>query len=121
MIFQQLQHYQSKSITPLDDYEFTLSKELEDLASEELRETEQLRNNSIKALRDWIHEHPKIIKTRMDAVWLLRFLRFRKFDILRAQEALERYMVLAQSPMADKWFNDLDILRPSVEKLMDSG
>lgn len=116
-----MQHYQSKSITPLDDYEFTLSKELEDLASEELRETEQLRNNSIKALRDWIHEHPKIIKTRMDAVWLLRFLRFRKFDLLRAQEALEMYMVLAQSPMAEKWFNDLDILRPSVEKLMDSG
>lgn len=121
MIYQQLQHYQSKSITPLDDYEFTLSKELEELARDQLRETEQMRNDSITAIREWIHEHPKIIKTRMDAVWLLRFLRFRKFDLSRAQEALERYMVLAQSPMADNWFNDLDILRPSVEKLMDLG
>ncbi|CAO1428131.1 unnamed protein product [Diamesa hyperborea] len=116
-----LQHYQSKSITLLDDYEFTLSKELEELARDELSETEQLRNKSIEALREWIHEHPKIIKTRMDAVWLLRFLRFRKFDLPRAQEAFESYMVLAQSPLADNWFNDLNILRPSVEKLMDSG
>lgn len=94
---------------------------MEELARDELRETEQYRNNSIAALRDWIHEHPKILKTRMDAVWLLRFLRFRKFDLSKTQEQFERYMILAQSPMADNWFNDLDILRPSVEQLMDSG
>lgn len=94
---------------------------MEELAQNELHETEQLRNSSIAAFRDWIHEHPKIIKTRMDAVWLLRFLRFRKFDLLRAQRAFERYMVLAQSPMAENWFNNLDIFRPSVEQLMDLG
>lgn len=105
----------------MDDYAFTLSKELEELARVELSETEQLRNSSITVFRDWIHENPKILKTRMDAVWLLRFLRFRKYDLSKAQEAFERYMVLVQSPMGDNWLNDLDLLRPSVEQLMDLG
>ncbi|CAO1439552.1 unnamed protein product [Diamesa serratosioi] len=113
--------YQSKSITPVDEYVFTLSKELEELAEKELGETEQVRNNAIKELRDWTMKNPRIIKTRLDAVWLLRFLRFKKFDIALAKEAIERYLIFRQGSYGKDWFEHLDILRPSTEKLLDDG
>ena len=113
--------YQSKSITPVDDYVFTLSNELATIAENELRETEEVRNNAIKVMRDWTMNNPRILKTRLDSNFLLRFLRFRKFSIPMAQEALERYLVLKQGSFGKDWFNILDVTIPSVEKLLDSG
>ncbi|CAO1433212.1 unnamed protein product [Diamesa tonsa] len=98
-----------------------MSNELASLAESEIRETEEIRNYAIKALRDWTMNNPRIIKTRLDAVWLLRFLRFRKFSIPMAQEAIERYLVLKEGSFGEIWFQDLNIMRPSVEKLFDSG
>ena len=98
-----------------------ISNELALMAESEIRETEEIRNHAIKALRDWTMSNPRIIKTRLDAVWLLRFLRFRKFSIPMAQEAIERYLVLKEGSYGEIWFQDLNIMRPSVEKLFDSG
>ncbi|CAO1428345.1 unnamed protein product [Diamesa hyperborea] len=113
--------YQSKSITPVDDYVCTLSKELKELAKNELRETDEVRRNAIKALRDWVMSNPRIIKTRLDSVWLLKFLRFRKFSIPMAQEAIERYLVLKEGSYGNIWFHDLNIKKPSIDKLLDEG
>lgn len=113
--------YQSKSITPVDEYVFTLSKELEELAEKELGETEQVRNNAIKELRDWTMKNPRILKTRLDAIWLLRFLRFKKFDIGLAKEALERYLVFREGSYGKNWFDHLDVLKSSTEKQLDNG
>lgn len=98
-----------------------MSKELKELAKNELRETEAVKKNAIMALRDWTMSNPRIIKCRLDSKWLLRFLRFKKFSIPMAQESIERYLVMRESKIGRIWFNDLNIMRPSAEKLFDSG
>lgn len=105
----------------MDEYKFSLSEELECLAKEELRETEEVRQHAIKALRDFVLKNPRIEMTRLDAKFLLRFLRFRKFSIPMAMEALERLMVIKQASYGAKWLNSLDIDKPSILKLIDSG
>lgn len=98
-----------------------MSKDLEELAEKELGETEQVRNNAIKELREWTMKNPRILKTRLDAVWLLRFLRFKKFNIPLAKEAIERYLVLREGSYGEHWVNELDVLRPTTEKQLDNG
>jgi hypothetical protein len=105
----------------VDDYKFTLPKELEDLAMDELRETEETRKHAIEALREWAMKNPRIVKTRLDAPFLLRFLRFKKFSVPMAMEAMERFMVVKKGSYGRRWFGDLDVKRPAIQKLLDDG
>lgn len=105
----------------MDVYKFTLSKDLEDMAKDELRETEEVRQHAIEALREWVMKNPRIEMTRLDSNFLLRFLRFRKFSIPMAMEALERFMVLKNGTYGKGWFNLIDIGKPSTMKLIDDG
>lgn len=54
-----------------------------------------------------------------DSNYLLRFLRFKKFHITLAQEALERYVLLRQT--FGIAFNCLDITIPMMQELTDLG
>lgn len=54
--------YQIKSITPVDEYECTLSEEVEKIAQEELRENSEIRAHGIKVLRDWVKLNIKLNK-----------------------------------------------------------
>lgn len=54
--------YQIKSITPVDEYECTLSEEVEKIAQEELRENNEIRAHGIKVLRDWVKLNIKLNK-----------------------------------------------------------
>ena len=110
-----------KNLTPIDDYKFELSKELEQMAKEELRETEEIRQYAIQALRDFIMKNEKIILTRMDAKFLLRYLRFRKFSVPMAEEAIERLLALKVGSYGSHWMNNLNIEKPSVLKLLEAG
>jgi hypothetical protein len=105
----------------VDEYKCTLSAELQKIAETELRETEEVRSHAITAMRDWILANPRIEKCRMDAVWLLRFLRFRKYSIPLAQEALERYLLFHEGLYGYDWFSNLDFDRQHVKHLLDSG
>ena len=98
-----------------------MSNELASMAESEIRETKEIRNHAIKALRDWTMSNPRIIKARLDSTWLLKFLRFRKFSIPMAQEAIERYLVLKEGSYGNIWFHDLNIKKPSIDKLLDDG
>ncbi|KAG5670107.1 hypothetical protein PVAND_000390 [Polypedilum vanderplanki] len=113
-------HY-NKSITPVDEYKFHLCNELEVMAKEELRETNEMRKHAIKAMREWIMKSDRILITRMDAKYLLRFLRFRKFSVPMAMEALERYLVIKQGKYGMGWLDNLDYDKPSILKLIDDG
>jgi len=115
--------YQAKSITPIDDYSScSISKDLQALAERELRETEEIRNFSINALRDWAISNPRIIKMRLDSNWLLRHLRFKKFSIPMAQEVLERHIVLKQGSYGMKYYNkELDLLQPRIKKILSGN
>lgn len=107
------------AVTEADDYKFELSKELEEMAKEELREDESVRKQSLEQMRDWIRKNPRIASCRLDANFLLRFLRFKKFSVPMAQESLERYLLLRNtySPA----FECLDITDPVVNELITSG
>lgn len=113
--------YQVKSTTPVDEYKCTLSAELQKLAESELRETEEVRSHALTAMRDWILANPRIEKCRMDSIWLLRFLRFRKYSIPLAQEALERYLVFREGLYGYDWFSNLDYDRVHLKMLLESG
>ncbi|CRK89975.1 CLUMA_CG003703, isoform A [Clunio marinus] len=115
-----MEAYQSKSITPVDNYEYKLSDELKKIAEEELRETEEIRNHGLKTMRDWIMNNPRIEKCRMDSKFILRFLRFRKYSIPMAQEALERYLVFREGAYGFDWFSNLDYMKPNIKTLVDN-
>lgn len=99
----------------------TLSKDLEDIAKDELRETEEVRRHALQALRDWVLKNPRIEMTRLDSKYLLKFLRFRKFSVPMAMEALERFLVLKNGTYGKGWFNQIDIGKPSILKMIDDG
>lgn len=105
----------------MDEYKCTLSAELQKLAESELRETEEVRSHALTAMRDWILANPRIEKCRMDAVWLLRFLRFRKYSIPLAQEALERYLIFREGLYGYDWFSNMNYDRPYLLDLLDKG
>lgn len=86
-----------------------------------MRETEEIRTHGIKTMRDWIMGNPRIIKCRMDAKFILRFLRFRKYSIPMAQEALERYLIFREGVYGYDWFSKMDYNKPTIEALLDNG
>jgi hypothetical protein len=100
-----------KSITPVDHYICELSDELRELARKELNETDEIREKSIQAIRDWALENPRIIKTRLDSIFILRFLRHRKFDLEKTKDSIERWMINFKVAGFDhKWFStDYDV------------
>lgn len=106
----------------MDDYEIKISKELVEMAEVELRETEEIRNNAIKALRDWAMQNPRINKLRLDSIFLLRFLRHKKFSIPMAQDSIEKYLLLRRYTQEGIFpFQTLDINIPSMQRLLEEG
>ncbi|XP_045458208.1 alpha-tocopherol transfer protein-like [Melitaea cinxia] len=106
-------------LTPAEQYRCPLSPETQAIAEEQLRETENSRSQALEALRSWMEKNPKFSAVRMDANFLLRFLRTKKFSVPMAQEAIERYILLRQS-----WgiaFNQLDHTLPVMNELIDLG
>lgn len=100
-------------------YKCPLSVETIQIAKDELREDEVTREQALEILRSWIERNPRIENCRMDASFLLRFLRFKKFSVPMAQEALERYLLLRQC--YEYSFRNLDIQQPNMTELFDKG
>jgi hypothetical protein len=113
--------YQTKSITPVDEYKSTLSDELKRIAEKELRETEKLRTHAIRAIREWAMANNRIVKCRLDSTVILKALRFRKFSIPMTQEAVERYLLFREGLYGYDFFSNLDPLRDGVFSLLENG
>lgn len=96
-----------------------LSEETLLIAKNELREDTTNREQSLQQLRDWIIKNPRIISCRDDENFLLRFLRFKKFSLPMAQEAMERYLLLRQT--IAQAFHNLDYQLPRMEYLINNG
>ncbi|XP_012285101.1 clavesin-2 [Orussus abietinus] len=101
------------------EYECGLSTEAKAAAMTELREDENTREHALTQLREWIAKHPSIKSCRTDAVFLLRFLRTKKFSVPLAQEMLERYLTIRQ--LYPNWFQNLDVDDPAIEAILDGG
>ena len=101
------------------DYKCGLSPDSQTAARAELREDENTREQVLEKFREWINKHPSIKRCRTDAVFLLRFLRTKKFSLPMAQDMLERYLTIRQ--LYPDWFQNLDINDPELEAIIDSG
>lgn len=111
----------SLSTTPdtFDPYVCNLSSKFKNTALEELREDENIRTQALQQFREYIAKHPHIKRCRTDAVFLLRFLRTKKFSVSAACEMLERYLTIRQ--LYPQWFRHLDIEEPDLSEIIDSG
>lgn len=108
-------------MTPVDDYQCKLSDDLLEILRKEIRETEEIRNHGIKAMRDWVMQNPRIKRCRLDSIWILKHLRFRKHSIPLAQEAMERHLVIRQGSYGQQYFHlEGDVSRPCIKKLFDA-
>ncbi|XP_065076507.1 retinaldehyde-binding protein 1-like [Ochlerotatus camptorhynchus] len=110
----------TKALTAADDYKFPFSDELRRIAAEELNETDDRREHALKMLREWAEKNPRIVKVRMDANFLLKFLRAKKFSIPLAQENIERFLLL-RFVRDGSLFMNLDYRQPRLTKLLDLG
>lgn len=102
-----------------DPYVCNLNAQFKKTAKEELREDENIRTQALAQFREWLAKHPHIKKCRTDAVFLLRFLRVKKFSVPSACEMLEKYLTIRQ--LYPQWFNKLDIEDKAMEEIIDSG
>ncbi|XP_014228618.1 clavesin-2 [Trichogramma pretiosum] len=100
-------------------YQCGLSSQAQAVAKQQLREDEATRKHALEQFREWIRQHPRIKRCRTDAVFLLRFLRTKKFSLPQAQEMLERYLTIRQT--YPDWFQNLDIEDPGIEAIIDAG
>ncbi|XP_053676018.1 clavesin-2-like [Anopheles nili] len=99
-----------------EKYEFTLPELYQKIAKDELREDDEIREQSLTQMREWIAKHPYIRKCRTDAKFLLRFLRFRKYSVPMACEALERYLAMRET--FPKWFKNLDYKETAMSEML---
>ncbi|TMW40370.1 hypothetical protein DOY81_014550 [Sarcophaga bullata] len=102
-----------------DPYVCSLSPELKKVAKEELHEDENIRKQALAQFREWIAKHPHIKKCRTDSIFLLRFLRTKKFSVPAACEMLERYLTIRQ--LFPQWFSKLDIEDPAIKEIFENG
>lgn len=105
-----------------EQYEWSLSDDLKKMVEEELRETAALRDSALRTMREWAIKNQRVISVRLDSKFLLRFLRFRKFNVPSAIEALERYLVLRKYEHEGKMiYQNFDYKDPPLLKLLDLG
>lgn len=102
-----------------DPYTCSLGPKFRTMALDELREDENIRGQALAQFREWIAKHPHIKRCRTDAVFLLRFLRTKKFSVAAACEMLERYLTIRQ--LYPQWFQKLDIDDKALAEIIDMG
>ncbi|XP_060536110.1 clavesin-2 [Cylas formicarius] len=102
-----------------DEYVSTLPESEKKRALDELREDDNIRDQSLEQMREWINKHPNIKKCRTDSAFLLRFLRTKKFSVPLACEMLERYLTIRQ--LYPQWFRNLDCEDPDLADIIDAG
>ncbi|XP_055601742.1 retinaldehyde-binding protein 1-like [Uranotaenia lowii] len=108
-----------KSPSKYEDNYCELNDFYKKIATEELRETDEVRTQSLEQMREFIAKHPHIKKCRTDTQFLLRFLRQKKYILNNATETLERF--LAIRALHSEWFCKLDIEDPELSALADTG
>lgn len=105
--------------TEYDPYVCNLAPYYKKIAQDELHEDDNIRTQALSQFREWIAKHPHIKKCRTDSVFLLRFLRTKKFNIQSACDMLEKYLTIRQ--MYPEWFKNLDCDAPEIAAILDSG
>jgi len=108
-----------EAVTAEDNYICQLSKEVQEIARTELQEDNKTRKKALYEVRKWIKSQPHMKRVRLDANFLLRFLRMQKFEIKEACEILDKYITMrCQHP---SWFQNLDSRDSALSELINMG
>ncbi|XP_055606774.1 clavesin-1 [Uranotaenia lowii] len=89
------------------------------IARKELREDKAIRDQSLEQMREWIKQNQDIENVRTDDLFLLKFLRTKKFSVFMAQQMILKYLNLRKIHM--NLMSPLDYLSPKLLKLIDNG
>lgn len=99
--------------------ECQLSDEFKAIAERDLREDDTIRKQSLEQMVDWIKKHPYIRSCRTDDVFLLAFLRKKKFSVVEARQLLEGFLRFqAANP---HFFRNLTVKDPAIAAMIDCG
>lgn len=109
----------NKSPEKYDTYTSTVSEHYMAIAMKNLNETDKIRELSLASLRDLIKNDTRIISCRTDALFLLRFLRVKKFNVEEAHAMVYRHIKNRQE--FPHWFRSIDVLEPRIQELLDLG
>ncbi|XP_055603787.1 clavesin-2-like [Uranotaenia lowii] len=85
--------YYDKCPASYEPYRTTLDEMQLAIAREELNEYDHTREPALAQMREFIAKHPQIKFCRTDPVFLLSFLRVRKFNVQASCEMLERWFI----------------------------
>lgn len=100
-------------------YECTLTPIIKEIALHELHEDDTIRGQALRQFRDWIEKHPRIKHCRTDSLFLLRFLRCKKYSISNACNMLERYLTVRQA--YPEIYLNLDTEDKAILDIIDRG
>lgn len=96
-----------------------LHRDVQKIAENELKEDTRTRKRALNEVRKWIKAQSHMKNVRMDANFILRFLRMQKFEINESCEILDKYLTMrCQHPA---WFQNLDCKDSALSKLIDLG
>lgn len=110
-------HKISKSECDVNNME--ISEMVEKVARKELREDKFARDQCLEQMRDWLSKNEDVQDVRMDDVFLLRFLRAKKFSVPMAQQLLLKYLNL--KTIFPRMTTDLDFLSSPMKEVFTSG
>ncbi|KFB50755.1 AGAP005553-PA-like protein [Anopheles sinensis] len=89
------------------------------IARKELREDKAIREQSLEQLRDWLQKNGDVENVRTEDLFLLRFLRTKKFSVPMAQQMILKYLNFRK--VFTHLIHTLDFMSPSVLKLLEGG
>lgn len=101
-----------------DSYVCPLSEKSLKKAKEELSEDPKERLSAMNTFKNWILEQPHIT-CPTDPVFLLAFLRARKFSQLEARKLLEKFLTMKTKHK--EWFDDIDPMSPPIQAILNDG
>ncbi|XP_055608997.1 clavesin-1-like isoform X5 [Uranotaenia lowii] len=82
-----------RDLPPSEEYHCSLEPEDLKVAREELNEYDHVRDQAMEQMREYIAKHPQFRNCWTEPLFLLRFLRYRKFNVVAACEFLEKWLI----------------------------
>lgn len=98
--------------------EVKLSEELLEKAKEELGETDNIREESLSLLKEWILTHNNDY-SNLDELSLCWFLRGCKFDLKKTKARIESFYNFRSK--VTEWYSNRDPLLPELMELLNLG
>lgn len=102
-----------------DENEMGLSEMVQKVARKELREDKFTRDQCLEQMRDWLKKNEDVQDVRLDDVFLLRFLRAKKFSVPMAQQLLLKYLNL--KTIFPRMTTNLDFLSSPMKDIFANG